>query len=588
MIRAFGVAQVRAAEGVRLAQVPEGALMQRAAAGLAATCLQVLRNRRGRVAGARALLLVGGGNNGGDALWAGQRLAVRGARVIAVPVARAVHLEGLNALRAAGGRVLGVEEFLAEYAAHDPRDRSELHDHHELHDHGGVEGAGGTAGWGFDLVVDGIVGLGGSPGLREPAAGLVARLRPKAGSGRTSGSGEVAGSPVVVSVDLPSGVDPDTGETPAPHVVADITVTFGAAKPCLLVPPASRAAGQVVEVDIGLGPLLPATAAVERLEGEDAAALWRVPGPQDDKYRRGVVGVVAGSAAYPGAAVLACAGALRAGAGMVRYAGPPPAVDQVLRHWPEVVAGTGRVQAWVLGSGVDPQADDGQADAIAQAVASGLPCVLDAGALELLILRPALRDRLGPQILLTPHAGELARLLTGIAGTGSVAGRVDRSDVEARPLHHARLTAAAFRVTVLLKGSTTLVVTPDGRVRSQADAPSWLATAGAGDVLAGIAGTLLAAGLDPLDAGSLAALVHGRAAERACPGGPVTAQDVVAAVPQVVVELLATPRTASTARTTRTARTARITRTTRTTRAGRVLRIDPSGPRMSPPTGLGH
>jgi hydroxyethylthiazole kinase-like uncharacterized protein yjeF len=501
MIRAFEVADVRAAEGVRLAQVPEGALMQRAAAGLATTCLRELRSRRGRVAGARVLLLVGSGNNGGDALWAGHRLAVRGAQVLAVTTSSAVHGEGLAALRAVGGRVRSAEEYL--------RDQGRLP--------------------GPDLVVDGVVGLGGSPGLREPAAGLVARLqalRPR---------------PVVVAVDLPSGVAPDTGETPRPHVTADVTVTFGAAKPCLLLPPASRAAGRVVEVDIGLGPMLLADAAVERLTDADAAALWPVPGVEDDKYRRGVVGIVAGSPTYTGAAVLACSGALRAGVGMVRYVGPDPAADQVRVHWPEVVVGAGRVQAWVLGSGVDPQADDGQAEAIEQALESGLPCVLDAGALELLVTRPELRERLGPQMLLTPHAGELARLLDGIGGADPAPGQVRRDDVEARPLHHARLTAAALRVTVLLKGSTTLVVTPDGQVRSQADAPAWLATAGAGDVLAGIAGSLLAAGLSPVDAGSLAAFVHGRAAHLARPGGPVTAQDVAAAVPQMVAELLASP-----------------------------------------------
>jgi NAD(P)H-hydrate repair Nnr-like enzyme with NAD(P)H-hydrate dehydratase domain len=139
-------------------------------------------------------------------------------------------------------------------------------------------------------------------------------------------------------------------------------------------------------------------------------------------------------------------------------------------------------------------------------------------------------------------------LLAGIGHAGSAAGQVERSDVEARPLHHARLTAAALRATVLLKGSTTLVVTPDGRVASQADAPAWLATAGAGDVLAGIAGSLLAAGLPALDAGALAALVHGRAADLACPGGPVTAQDVAEAVPQVVAGLLAGPVGAARAR----------------------------------------
>ncbi len=517
MIRAFGVTQVRAAEQRRLAQVPEGTLMQRAAAGLAATCAGYLRHRRGRVTGSHIVLLVGAGNNGGDALWAGQRLARRGARVVAVLCAGSVHAEGLAALRAVGGRVITAADLLNDPAT------------------GSAPGSPGPAG-GVppspvagppDLVIDGLVGLGGSPGLREPAADVVARLR-------IDRPGPPGDRPVVVAVDLPSGVDPDTGETPAAHVVADVTVTFGAPKPCLLLPPASRASGRLVEVDIGLGALLPETAAVERLDVRAAAVAWPVPTAGDDKYRRGVVGVVAGSPTYTGAAVLACAGALRAGVGMVRYVGPVPAADQVRLHWPEVVVGAGRVQAWVLGSGVDPDADDGQVEAVHGALAEGVPCVLDAGALHLLARQPQLRRRLGPHVLLTPHAGELARLLTALHPAG---GEVSRGDVEAKPLRHARLAADLTGATVLLKGSTTLVVGAQLPVRSQAEAPAWLATAGAGDVLAGIAGALLAAGLAAIEAGSLAALVHGLAADRARPGGPITAQEVAAAVPDVVADL---------------------------------------------------
>lgn len=480
-MRAHRVADVRAAEARRLAQVPAGALMQRAAAALAAVTAGVLRDTAGGVSGRRVALLVGAGANGGDALWAGQRLARRGARVDAVLCAPAAHAAGLAALRAAGGRVVdGADPAAAVVAA---RAR---------------------------VVLDGLVGLGGSPGLRAPADALVAGLRPAA-----------AGGPVVVAVDLPSGVDPDTGATPGPHVRADVTVTFGAAKPCLLLPPADAAAGDVVEVDLGLGPLLPAVPAVERLGADDAAARWPVPRGSDDKYRRGVVGVVAGSAAYPGAAVLAVGGALRAGAGMVRHLGP--AAGHVAARWPEAVAGDGRVQAWVLGPGVDPDADDGQRAAVERALAGGLPCVVDAGALALVAGRT-----LGPHVLLTPHAGELARLL----------GR-QRADVEADPAGHALAAASGTGATVLLKGATTLVATPDGRLRSQADAPGWLATAGAGDVLAGIAGTLLAAGLDPFDAGPVAALVHGLAARRASGGGPLTASAVADAVPGTVADLLA-------------------------------------------------
>jgi NAD(P)H-hydrate repair Nnr-like enzyme with NAD(P)H-hydrate dehydratase domain len=139
-------------------------------------------------------------------------------------------------------------------------------------------------------------------------------------------------------------------------------------------------------------------------------------------------------------------------------------------------------------------------------------------------------------VLLTPHAGELATLLTALGR------QTEREQVEARPLHHARIAAELTGATVLLKGQTTLVVDPPsssaGRVRSQADATPWLATAGAGDVLAGIAGALLAGGLDPLDAGSLAALVHGRAARAASRGGPITAGDVAESVPHAVRDLL--------------------------------------------------
>ena len=506
--RAYEVSAIRAAEVVVLAQVPEGALMQRAAAGLAVACTRELRARRGRVTGARVVLLVGAGNNGGDALWAGARLAARGARIDAVLLAPSVHAEGLAALRRAGGQAVTPDD-----------------------DDGGSSSAARLLA-AADLVVDGIVGLGGSPGLREPAAGLVARLD-AAHPGRR---------PVVVAVDLPSGVDADGGTTPAPHVRADVTVTFGAAKPCLLVGPAARAAGRVEVVDLGLTPHLPPVAAVERLTTADAAALWPVPGPDDDKYSRGVLGVVAGSALYTGAAVLATGGALRSGVGMVRYVGPEHPTERVRARWPEAVTGTGRVQAWALGSGVDPDAgqdgapDDGQPAAVRAALEEAaerhLPAVVDAGALVLLA-RPELHALAGPHLLLTPHAGELARLL---AGWG--AGEVDRKDVESRPLEHVRRAAALTGATVLLKGAITLVAHPDGRVRAQADAPPWLATAGAGDVLAGVAGTLLAAGLDPLDAGSLAALVHGRAAVLAGAGGPIIADDVVRALPTAVTALL--------------------------------------------------
>ena len=520
MLRAWDVAAVRAAEETRLAQVPAGALMQRAAAGLATTCARLLIGARGGVSGARIALLVGSGNNGGDALWAGSRLAGRGARVDAVLVGAHPHEAGLAALRRAGGRSV-------DPATPDPAAT------------GTSRSAAETVLARADLVIDGLVGLGGSPGLRPPGDALVAAI---------------PSSAIVVAVDLPSGVDPDAGTTPSTHVRADVTVSFGVPKPCLLLPPACHAAGVVDLVDIGLGPLLdPAACAVERLESGDAVALLPVPPVQAHKYTRGVVGIVAGSAGYTGAAVLACAGALRAGAGMVRYIGPEHPAERVRAAWPEVVVGNGRVQAWVLGSGIDPDdVDADQREALDVALSSGLPCVVDAGALVLLARTLRGGGRPAGPLLLTPHAGELAALLSelagdpadGPAGAAAAAGvgvglsRASREAVEAEPLRHARAAATATGASVLLKGPVTLVVGAHGPARSQDDATPWLATAGAGDVLAGVAGAYLAAGLGVLDAASLAALVHGRAARLASSGGPMLAGDVAAAVPAAVRGLL--------------------------------------------------
>ena len=193
------------------------------------------------------------------------------------------------------------------------------------------------------------------------------------------------------------------------------------------------------------------------------------------------------------------------------------------------------MQAWLIGPGLDVAATGDEAAkqlAVArEALGSDLPVVVDAGGLDLVS---------GPReaaTLLTPHAGELARALTRL---DEAHGETSREQVEAAPLGHARRLAELTGATVLLKGATTLVVGPDptSPVRSQADAPSWLATAGAGDVLSGIVGTLLASGLPPLDAGSLGALVHGVAADRASGGGPVRALAVAHAVPDAVRRLL--------------------------------------------------
>lgn len=494
MLLSWTSAQVRAAEEPLLAA---GApLMERAAFALAGVVARLLRDARGRVGGARVVLLVGAGNNGGDALHAGAYLARRGVAVTALLAADRAHEGGLAALRSAGGRVRALADL-------------------------GVGPAVALAAGG-DVVVDGLLGIGArGAGVGGLAGELVTRLRDEAG-------------PVVVAVDLPSGVGVDDGARSGPVLDAAVTVTFGAAKPALLLPPAAHAAGLVEVADIGL--TIAGPPAVARLEPADAAALWPVPGSDAHKYSRGVLGVVAGTPAYPGAALLTTSAAVLAGVGMVRYLGDVG--ELVVAHRPEVVTGDGRVQAWALGPGVAPD-DAAQrrrvADALEGVLHRGEPAVVDAGALELL------PDRVGPHVVLTPHAGELARLL------GARGEQVDRAGVEAQPLRWARRAHELTGATVLLKGGVTVVVGPHGTVYAQADAPAWLATAGAGDVLTGVLGALLAGHDeavhdDPTLAAALAAaaaLVHGRAAHRANPGGPVSAGAVAEALPATVADLLA-------------------------------------------------
>jgi hydroxyethylthiazole kinase-like uncharacterized protein yjeF len=230
------------------------------------------------------------------------------------------------------------------------------------------------------------------------------------------------------------------------------------------------------------------------------------------------VGVRAGSAQYPGAAVLCVSGASSGLVGMVRYQGG--AADLVRAAHPEVVVGSGRVQAWVVGSGGGADAEE----ALRRSVADGVPVVVDADGLT------HVTGAVDVPTLLTPHAGELARMLG-----------VEREEVEAEQLRFAREAAQKYGAVVLLKGRHTLIAKPTGEVRVTTIGPPWLATAGAGDVLAGLCGALLAAGLDPFDAGSVGSWVHGAAAAHASRSGPITAPDVARAVPAVCRELLAGP-----------------------------------------------
>jgi hydroxyethylthiazole kinase-like uncharacterized protein yjeF len=477
------VAAVRAAEDALMALVSPGGLMQRAAHGLATTCAELLIAAVG-VYGARVVVLVGAGNNGGDALFAAARLAQRGALVTAITVASSYHVEAAQALRAHSGRVV---------PATDP--------------------AAGSLVAEADLVVDGIVGIGGRGALRDPAARL-------AELATTSDA-------VVVAVDLPSGVDADTGAVDGAAVWADVTVTFGALKPGLLVTPGALHTGLVDLVDIGLGPHLGAPAALV-MEPPDVAHIVPAPGPLDHKYTRGVAGVCAGSQRYVGAAVLCAAGALHSGAGLVRAS--TPAADAVVRALPSAVVSdappsqVGRSDAWAVGPGLG--LDDEAAGRLSDVLALPVPVVVDADGLTLLASRlhdePDLLRARDAATVLTPHLGEAARLCPDLDGHGP-------------PLQLARTMAQRLGATVLLKGYTTVVASPEGAVWVNPTGSPWLATGGTGDVLTGMVTTLLArhpvTGATPDESTAAAAFLHGLAARLAADDAPVTALAVAEHVP---------------------------------------------------------
>jgi hydroxyethylthiazole kinase-like uncharacterized protein yjeF len=471
---AYTVAQTRHLEEDAFATVGDAVLMQRAAHGLSVSAADLLVRTRDRVYGARVLILVGPGNNGGDALYAGQRLARRGCAVTAVQSLGKPHEAGLAALRGAGGRFVAAES---------------------LADHDLV---------GVDLIVDGVLGIGGRPGLPDDLAALVA--------------GAATRRIPILAVDLPSGVDTDTGQAPAGSVRATRTVTFGSHKPCHLIEPAASRAGQIEVVDIGLDPshTVPALAS---WEAADVAARWPIPGPMSDKYARGVVGIDTGSPSYPGAGVLSTFGAVYGGAGMVRYLGTSRSAEIIGRELPNVVFGAGRVQSWLVGSGWGDRPDgDG---VIARLLDEGLPLVVDADGLA------HLPDRLPGTALLTPHAGELARLLG-----------VERTEVTADPIAAVRRAADETGATVLLKGATQLVATPGTETVDVAvPGPAWTGQAGSGDVLGGLCAAVLAAGVGARTAAVLAASLQAMTAARF--PGPIPPQDLARHCAAVIGELAA-------------------------------------------------
>jgi len=359
-----------------------------------------------------------------------------------------------------------------------------------------------------DLVIDAALGTGASRPYEAPDPGAA----------------------LVLAVDIPSGIAGDTGQAMGSPMRADLTVTFAALKPGLLLGDGPSHTGAVRIADIGLDV---SSARIHLLDDAGAAALLPRRRVDAHKWTQAVL-VVAGSPGMAGAAALAAAAAQRAGAGMVRLATPgghgegaPREVVTVevdeARWAQELLDDPGKVHALAVGPGLGTSM--ATRHQVRQLVAgTDLPVVVDGDGLTALGLDAAtvLAGRRAPTVL-TPHDGELARLTGQPPGPDRIA--------------EVRALAATVGAVVLAKGPTTVVAAPDGRVRLVRAGDERLATAGTGDVLTGVVAALLAAGLDPLDAAAVGAHVHGLAGRTAPPVGAV-ASDVVDGIPAALARLL--------------------------------------------------
>jgi hydroxyethylthiazole kinase-like uncharacterized protein yjeF len=374
------------------------------------------------------------------------------------------------------------------------------------------------------IIVDALFGAGLDRDLDGPAAAMVEAVNAAAERGAA-----------VVAVDLPSGIDGRTGAVRGVAVRATRSITFFRRKPGHLLMPGRDHAGRVIVADIGIGSAVLDRIGAGAYANEPAlwARHWPVPSNDAHKYSRGAVLVASGSAEASGAARLAAVAALHAGAGIVTVACPPDAVPVVAAYRAALVvkaardadafaalAAEPRLRAMVVGPGLG--LDGAAAVRLRAALLSSAALVLDADAITLAARDPELSEAVGGRAaptVLTPHEGEFARLFPALAGS---------------KLERARQAAKLSAAVVVLKGPDTVIASPDGRAAINANAPPHLATAGSGDVLAGIIAGLLAQAVPPFEAAAMGVHLHGRAGALAGPG--LIADDLLPALRNALAE----------------------------------------------------
>lgn len=512
-MKLFGAGVMRELDRYTIEEVgiPGIVLMELAGRG-AADHIEVMARERGL---GSALVVAGPGNNGGDGFVVARHLADRGLAVAVVLLTQAAAVKGDAAATFAMLRRFPVRVIEAPGGA--PEEMSEA-----------LPGAGP------DLVIDAIFGT----GLARPVEGVFA-----------DAVDAINALPCPrVALDIPTGVDADTGRILGRAVRADLTVTFGAAKIGHWSYPGRAMRGRLEVVPIGIP-----RAAIDRASGavlvgrEEAAVAFPPRDPEGFKNRYGHVVVVGGVPGKAGAALLAANGAVRAGAGLVTIATHPESAARVEGRFPELmveaaIGGEGPAGALPLvlggksavvagpGLGTDPFATR----AVEQVLACGLPAVLDADALNVIAARPETLAGLRADAVMTPHPGEAGRLL----------GR-STTEVQADRVSAVRELAARAGAVVVLKGAGTLIAAPDGRLAVNPTGSPALATAGSGDVLAGVIGALLARGVAAFEAACAACWVHGVAGEvaaRRLGEHSVGAPDVVEALAAAIALTTDSPR----------------------------------------------
>lgn len=503
MIPVYSLAQVRAVEAQEISRRSDAALMKQAANALAAEAVDML-GEQPVAPGTLVVGLIGPGNNGGDGLYALAQLEDQGYATAALQCASSVHSDALSVYESAGGRIVPYSQ-----------------DNQSLAD--------------ATLIIDALYGLGYRSGAELPRIPRGSR---------------------VLACDLPSGLNPETGVADDMVLLAERTVTFGAMKSGLLTGDGPLVTGEIIVVplDFDFSGQTPQTHMVDKqvaLELLDAHRSWRDAGRH--KYQRGVLGLIAGSSLYPGAAQLTARAAVNCGVGLLRTHVPEDIAPLLAVAAPETVPlndeqirealssarrylhGRGaKISAWAIGPGLDSRTPP--TGVIAEVFASRQPAVIDASGLELVPAGPSEQPR-----VLTPHAKEL-RMLLRRAGVN-----VTIEEITADPIRWTRWAALSYNAVVLLKGPTNYIVAPDGSSLVVSHTAPQLATAGSGDVLTGILGYLLSdsslTGVNGLqtvsnhrmmELAACAAVIHGHLGHVVALGGTVSASKLIELLPAVM------------------------------------------------------